>query len=109
MSNQVPIRDDEVLNLFSRTLKSKLGEHLKRLILYGSRARGDPRPDSDYDCLAVVDAVSPELREAIYEIGGDFLYEHGALFSVIPVTEERFRRQTVHPLFVNVRRDGVTL
>ena len=109
MTDLAPIHDDEVLNLFSRALKSKLGEHLKRLILFGSRARGDSRPDSDYDCLAIVDAVSPELRDAIYDIGGDFLYEHGALFSVIPVTEERFKRQTVNPLFVNVRREGVSL
>ena len=36
---------------------------LLRIYLFGSRARGDDGPDSDYDLLVVVpDGVAPEAR-----------------------------------------------
>jgi predicted nucleotidyltransferase len=36
------------------------GEGVRRIILFGSRARGDARPDSDFDLLVVVRNLAPE-------------------------------------------------
>jgi uncharacterized protein len=52
----------------------------RKVILFGSRARGDHRPDSDYDLLLVVDdnAASPwALMAETYKItsGRDFLID----------------------------------
>jgi predicted nucleotidyltransferase len=46
------------------------------VILYGSRARGDARPDSDWDLLILVDGPADEdarrkIRHAVYEIEWD--------------------------------------
>ena len=43
--------EQEVLNLFTKELRRHLGDRIIRILLYGSRARGDNAPDSDYDCL----------------------------------------------------------
>lgn len=36
-----------------------------RIIMFGSRARGDARPDSDLDLLIVKDSAEPRHRRAI--------------------------------------------
>ena len=35
-----------------------------RIVLFGSRARGDARPDSDYDFLVIEDSALPRYRRA---------------------------------------------
>ena len=40
------------------------GPRVDRIILFGSRARGDARPDSDYDLLVVVEEIAAEDKEA---------------------------------------------
>jgi predicted nucleotidyltransferase len=48
MSDQSP-QIDPILTRFRATLDEIYGPRLERVMLYGSRARGDARDDSDYD------------------------------------------------------------
>jgi predicted nucleotidyltransferase len=41
--------DDPILKRFRAALTELYGERLERVVLFGSRARGDAREDSDYD------------------------------------------------------------
>ena len=43
------ITDDPVIARFRTALRETYGDRLERAVLYGSRARGDARKDSDYD------------------------------------------------------------
>lgn len=40
------------------------GDRVRRIILFGSRARGDARTDSDFDLLVVLRGLAPEERHA---------------------------------------------
>jgi len=100
---------DELITLFSKKLKERLGNRLIRIILFGSRARGDYNPDSDYDLLVIVDKVTPEVNESINDLAGEFLYEYSKLFPVIAVSEKRFANEKYNPLYMNIRKEGVTL
>jgi uncharacterized protein len=40
---------DPVLNQFRTAVTARYGDRVERIVLFGSRARGDQRPDSDYD------------------------------------------------------------
>ena len=84
---------DEVLEHFLREMRQQLGNHLKQVILFGSKARGDDVPYSDYDCLAILDEVSPGIKDLIDEIVGEILYQHGAVVSVLPVAEKKYHQQ----------------
>ena len=70
-----------------------LGSKLKSLYLFGSRARGTERPDSDYDLLLV---VSKDFRHAdkdrLYDIVMDVLLESGRLISLKIFKQETFKR-----------------
>jgi hypothetical protein len=65
----------EVLNRFARALRDRYGA---RLYLFGSHVRGDHRPDSDFDLIAVADAFAdqpqfgraPDRRDLWRSAGG---------------------------------------
>lgn len=38
------------------------GSHLRKVILYGSYARGDSKPDSDVDLMILIDMSDMELK-----------------------------------------------
>lgn len=51
------------------------GARVRRIILFGSRARGNARPDSDFDLLVVLHGVTQEevmsSRRSLYGVLGD--------------------------------------
>ncbi len=100
---------DTVLTAFEEAIRERLGPHLKRIILYGSRARGDNDPDSDYDLLLVVDEVTPEVNHIIDDVAGDCFCEYSKLFPAIAVSEQRFKNDVYEPFLINARREGIPL
>ncbi len=52
--------DDPILKRFRAALDALYGGRIERVVLYGSRARGDAREDSDYD-IAVFQRITEIL------------------------------------------------
>lgn len=74
---------------------------IDRLILFGSRARGDHRPDSDYDLL-VIARRDPALLNALYDAVMDVLLTHGRLVSLKVLDPREFERlRTLETPFMN--------
>jgi len=98
------------LEQLKRKAQEIYGPRFRRMILYGSYARGEAREDSDIDVLLVLKNVSDPLteRERLSEVLWQLALEHTLVLSVLPVDEQAFEtRQT--PLFLNVKREGVTI
>jgi len=85
------------------------GEGIKRVILYGSYARGEATKDSDVDVLVLIDqSLSPrEVEDSLDELLYDIVLDEGELVSVIAVSEERFENYN-SPFMLNVRKEGIT-
>jgi predicted nucleotidyltransferase len=100
---------DDVLVDFTSHLKKALGNHLCELWLFGSRARGEARPDSDYDLLVVVDRDADALRDRLLDLQVDMLNRHDALVTTLLHTQDDWQRQQGYPLAMNIAREAVRL
>ncbi len=95
-----------------RFLASITREKIKKIYLFGSRARGTHRPDSDYDLLLVVEeGFSIADREQLYDSVMDVLLETGRLISLKIFKESLFKKLTAipTPFMGHVLNEGVLL
>ncbi len=100
---------DEKVNFYSRRLREKLGENIKQIILFGSRARGDFHEGSDYDFIIIVAHRGKKVRETITDVAVEFLNRYDELSANIVFDENEWQRQHGFPLGINVEREGVYL
>jgi len=97
----------EVLARLLARLEEECGNRIRRVILFGSRARGDADEESDLDVLIVTADGKEQVKAVTQQFGRDEdLYGTTLIFS----EEEYCEWQRLKmPLYVNVRRDGVEL
>jgi uncharacterized protein len=101
--------DNTVLKRFRAALDDVYGARIERVVLYGSRARGDARPDSDYDIAVFLKDLDSFWREAgrMAEIGTEILYDTGAVINAMPFKAGAYLERW--PLMHELRREGVDL
>ncbi|MCL4493016.1 MAG: nucleotidyltransferase domain-containing protein [Nitrospirae bacterium] len=82
---------------------------IKRIILYGSKARGDFTEDSDIDLLFVTDRENPRsVKFKIYDIIHKYEVDNDIVVSAIFVSESDF--ETKVSLFIrSIKREGIVL
>ncbi len=102
-------KDDQVIRQFLEKLRERFGTHLKNIIFFGSRARGEGVFGSDYDFVIVLDEVSSKSKDTIDEVVGDILNQFNAVFSVFLISEKKFRSRSFDPFLTNVRKEGISL
>jgi predicted nucleotidyltransferase len=54
-----PPQKDPILTRFRAELDEIYGPRVERVVLFGSRARGDAQPDSDYDVAVFLRGYAP--------------------------------------------------
>ena|SRR5437763_1216746 len=100
--------DDPVLGRLKEELEHLYGPKLERVLLYGSRARGDHRGDSDYDLLVVLKppfdrwTEIERLAEISTRIGLDT--DGAAMLSLRPATPAQVEERT--GFMHNLRREA---
>jgi len=91
---------------FKRRAEEALPGRVVRVILYGSRARGDARPDSDWDvAVFLASAPTSEESDVLSDIGFDLMMEYGQHVQTVPIDENR---SPEYSSFVsNIQREGL--
>jgi predicted nucleotidyltransferase len=107
----MPTNIQRILHKLKNGLIEIYGDQLKAVILFGSYARGDAHPpDSDIDVLVVLkDEFNYwEMDKRSSEFVAALCLENDVVISVKLVSEAKYA-QSKMPLFVNVRKEGVTV
>jgi predicted nucleotidyltransferase len=94
-------------------LQKILGQKLRKVILYGSYARGDFDDESDIDILVLADLSDEEIseyRSKVGEISSDASLKCGVLVSISLNRNDMFSQYLdILPFYQNVVKDGVDL
>ncbi len=100
---------DPILTRFRAALTELYGDRIERVVLFGSRARGDDKSDSDYDVALFLE----DMTDTWQEIDRIVALEHairddtGVDIHTMPFPAESWRKRT--PLMHEIRKDGLDL
>jgi uncharacterized protein len=105
--------DKALIEELKQRIPADVQRHIRQMIMYGSRARGDATEDSDLDLVALVDEKTPEREQALDEVAYNFMWDHDfqPIISLKVFAEEWFRRAVAKGLsfYRNVEWEGVTV
>lgn len=103
----------KLLEQYINEIKKIYGLHLRQIILYGSYARGDFRPDSDIDIMILLDISDLEIKEYNQQLSYmtyDFNMDNDLDIKPIAKSEEHFKRWIGnYPFYANINKEGVIL
>lgn len=109
----MPSKVDIVLKQFIAEVSDLLGNRLKKVILYGSYARGDYDKNSDLDIMILTDFNDQELAEyriKIRDLACDLEAENNIVISPLVRNIEKYNnRIDIVPFYMNVQKEGVVL
>lgn len=100
---------DKILSQIKFSIEKE--DNNAEIILFGSRARGDNKPFSDWDILVLIDNVKTveaedRFRTNLYDIE----LEIGQIISPIVYSKDYWHNQLKYsPLFNSVTREGIRL
>jgi predicted nucleotidyltransferase len=101
--------DPTVLTKFRVALNELYGDRIERVVLFGSQARGNARPDSDYDVAVFLKDLDDRWVELdrLANLRVSFLDETGAFFDAKPYPATAYRERS--PIMHEIRREGIDL
>jgi predicted nucleotidyltransferase len=93
------------------TLKGFLGDRLVKLVLYGSKARGDYDPESDIDIAIIIKGLTRELKNQILNMIADLEIKYLMPLSTLVISEEDFEllKKRERRIALDIEREGIPL
>ena len=100
----------EIIKYLKKTIK-KVSPDAK-IMLYGSEARGESKPESDIDVLILIDKQSLTYKDvtAITDPIYDIELETGVLISPMVYTKKQWENRPFKtPFYINLMNEGISL
>ena len=101
--------DDPKPKRLRRALGKLYGDRIERVVLFGSRARGDANKDSDYDIAVFLNDLTDRWRELdrLADIRADFVEDSNVFIDAKPYPSGVYHDRTT--LMREIRREGADL
>ena len=100
----------KVLEALTDRLRAQLGEALREIKLFGSRARGDADEKSDVDVVVIVDDRQ-KRRAVVIDVAADVSLEYGVAISPLVRSQSQWEhlKSIQAPITQSVGQEGITL
>ncbi|RXE55936.1 nucleotidyltransferase [Methanoculleus taiwanensis] len=98
-----------VVHIFAAKAREACGDAIEEILLFGSVARGDDRPDSDIDILVITRNEDFRLRELLTGLAFDLMVETGEYLSVKVLSRADVTACRNYSFIRNVATDGVAV
>jgi len=99
------------LRKFKMRIEEVLSDNLVEMKLFGSRARGDARKDSDIDVLVIISSGDWRMCDVVYGIATDILLETNVCISPKVINRKEYNHlyNIGTPFIKHVVREGITI
>ena len=99
------------LDEYRRVLSEQYPRTVARMVIYGSKARGDAHPESDIDVLIIVKNEVGFLKRSLRHIGYELAATSCAVPSILAYTQDEWqeKKEKGYPFQHTVERDGVSV
>jgi predicted nucleotidyltransferase len=103
-------QNDPALKRFRAAVSEIYGDRVERVVLFGSRARGDALPDSDYDIAVFLRGMTdqPADMNRLADLATDILYDGGPFIHAMPYRAGSYNDERM-PLMHEIRAEGIDL
>lgn len=106
---RLPLTERRSLRAFVAYLRRRFAERIEFVALFGSKARGDSREDSDIDVLVVLTGEDREVRRQILKKAARLSLEYDVFLGPRVIGAERWEKMRDFSLYQNVEREAVRL
>jgi len=103
-----PVVEAEVEERAVEALREALGDRLVSIVLFGSRARGDARPESDWDLLVLANGLPNAVLERQKSLQRVLPLSRDGGISVLAKTPDEFESR-LPALYLDIALDGRVL
>jgi hypothetical protein len=113
-SNQRPALSEQeiqVLHSVKQALSGVFREQPFRVVLFGSKARGDSDRDSDLDIAVIVDGLDRDQKNKAFDAIADVELEYLFPVSAFVISSEEFNRLRTRErrIALDIEQEGVTI
>lgn len=110
---QLKAAERTLIDQYCETLRRDFPGEVGRIILFGSRARGEGTPHSDIDLLIVLNTEDHRLKRKVLDLSWDVMFDHHFKVFLSPIVffrkdYENYQRWN-SSFLENVSRDAVSL
>ncbi len=111
MEHGLSEKEQTALKKFKSALNKAIGKELLEIKLFGSKARGEARKDSDIDVLIIISSDDWKISDVVYGIATDILLDDEVCISpkVMSKNDYDTLSSSKTPFMKNVARDAVTV
>ena len=110
LSVHIQNMENQLIDL-KESLKLSLGDSLIKMVLFGSRARGDYDEDSDIDIAIIVRSLSKEVKNKIFNQVAEIELKYLRSISSIIFSETEFNRlkERERRVALDIESEGILL
>ncbi len=103
--------EKKVVQSFIEELRNKMGDEILKILLFGSKARGDFNRESDIDIFVLVREKTQNIRDKVGDITADYVFDYDIPLSPVlyDLDEYNQNKKLGSFFFENVEKEGVPL